>query len=87
MSEDTPIRGPVITTWALALAAVCLRYCARKVSKAGFWFDDWLIITATVSIPGTIKRGKYLGGPGAQSKLMFPPAPCHCNVRCLGLLE
>lgn len=43
-------RVGIIATWAIALITVCLRYLARRLSKAGLWYDDWLMIPATVSI-------------------------------------
>ena len=42
--------GSVIPTWLIALIAVCLRFLARRLSKAGLWYDDWLVIPAAVSI-------------------------------------
>lgn len=53
-NENTRIRGSIIGTWALALIAVCLRFFARRRSKAGFWYDDWLMVPATVSRPKEI---------------------------------
>ena len=50
----TSLRGIIIATWAIALIAVCLRFLARRLSKAGLWYDDWLMIPATVSIPHVI---------------------------------
>ena len=47
-SEARRIQGPVISTWILALIAVCARFAARKMSKAGLWYDDWLIIPTMV---------------------------------------
>lgn len=44
------LRVGIIATWAIALITVCLRYLARRLSKAGLWYDDWLMIPATVSI-------------------------------------
>ena len=49
--ELTGLRTTIITTWAMALVAVCLRFLARRLSKAGLWYDDWLMIPATVSTP------------------------------------
>lgn len=48
MSENTRIGGSILATWTLTLITVCLRYFARTLSKAGFWYDDWLIVPATV---------------------------------------
>ena len=28
----------------IAIAAVALRFYARKASKAGFWWDDWAVL-------------------------------------------
>ena len=33
----------------MASIAVCLRLAARRLSKAGFWYDDWLMVPAPVS--------------------------------------
>ena len=51
MSGNTHIHGSIIATWALALITVCLRFIARRLSNAGFWYDDWLLVPATVSNP------------------------------------
>lgn len=40
-----------IVTWTLAVTASCLRFTARRLSNAGFWYDDWLIVPAMVSVP------------------------------------
>ena len=42
--------GSIIATWLIALIAVCLRFLARRLSKAGLWYDDWLVIPAAVRI-------------------------------------
>ena len=44
-----PIRGSVLALWFYAVLGVCLRLLARRLSKAGFWYDDWLLIPAIVS--------------------------------------
>lgn len=49
MAEIIKLQGPDITTWALALMTVCVRFIARQISKEGFWYDDCLILLATVS--------------------------------------
>ena len=49
--EVMSLRAIVVATWAMALIAVCLRFLARRLSKAGLWYDDWLMVPATVSIP------------------------------------
>ena len=49
--ELTSLRFTIIATWATALVAVYLRFLARRLSKAGLWYDDWLMIPATVSHP------------------------------------
>ena len=60
MTDVASLQGSAIATWALALIIVCLRFIARRRSKAGLWIDDWLIIPATVSIPYTILRRNYI---------------------------
>ena len=58
-NEDALIKGSIIATWALALIAVCLRFIARRLSNARFWYDDWLVLAATVSIPHMDSRSNY----------------------------
>lgn len=43
------IRGSILAVWFYALLGLCLRFLARRLSKAGFWYDDWLLIPAIVS--------------------------------------
>ena len=59
-SGFTCANGSILATWALAVIAVCLRFLARRRSKAGLWYDDWLMIPATVSIPYKINRDSSL---------------------------
>ena len=33
----------------LAITAVALRFLSRKLSKAQYWWDDWMILGALVS--------------------------------------
>ena len=47
--EKGPIRGSALALWFYALLGLCLRFLARRLSKAGFWYDDWLLIPAIVS--------------------------------------
>ena len=58
-NEDALIKGSIIATWALAVIAVCLRFIARRLSKTRFWYDDWLVLAATVSIPRMNSRSNY----------------------------
>ena len=44
-----PISGSVLALWYYAVLGLCLRFLARRLSKAGFWYDDWLLIPAFVS--------------------------------------
>ena len=46
-------QGAIILLWAMALIAVGSRFLARRLSKAGLWYDDWLMIPAIVSITKT----------------------------------
>ena len=47
--ERGAIRGSVLALWFYAVLGLCLRFLARRLSKAGFWYDDWLLIPAIVS--------------------------------------
>ena len=40
--------GSMITLLVLSTFFVCLRLLSRKLSKAGFWLDDYLTILALV---------------------------------------
>ena len=53
MSEAVNVQASVLALWALTVIIVCLRFIARRLSKAGLWYDDWLIVPATVSILST----------------------------------
>ena len=41
--------GETITLTVAATIAVILRFIARKISPASFWWDDWTIIISLVS--------------------------------------
>ena len=41
----------------LSTAAVVLRFISRMLSKAGLWWDDWLIVAALVK-PNGISKSK-----------------------------
>ena len=47
--ERGAIRGSVLALWCYALLGLSLRFFARRLTKAGFWYDDWLLIPAIVS--------------------------------------
>ena len=49
-AEQARIRGTVVFTWSLMLIIVSLRFLARRLSKFGLWYDDWLMIPATVCL-------------------------------------
>ena len=86
-NENALIKGSIIATWALAVIAVGLRFVARRLSKARFWYDDWLILPATVSIPHTNNRSNYVESLGEQSKLIRVPGLRHGVVLHLCCLE
>ena len=46
--ERSHIKCSILATWILALIVLSLRFAARKISKAGFWWDDWLLVLAMV---------------------------------------
>ena len=52
MAERRPAPVPVgIDAFLIAIAslAIILRLVSRKLSHAGFWWDDWLAVIALVS--------------------------------------
>lgn len=40
------IAGFAASTWALAVIAVFLRFVSRRIARAGYWIDDWLMLPA-----------------------------------------
>ena len=42
------ILGVNIATFTLAIIAIILRFVSRRISRAPFWWDDWLMIPAIV---------------------------------------
>ena len=56
IDEQKTDQGIIILLWAIALIAVGFRFLARRLTKAGLWYDDWLMIPAIVSIPHRLKR-------------------------------
>ena len=54
------IQGPMIATCALAITACVLRFVARRMSKAGLWYDDWLIVPALVGAPEKLAMSQSL---------------------------
>ena len=46
--EQARLLGTIISTWILMLAIVALRFVARRLAKSFLWYDDWLILPATV---------------------------------------
>jgi hypothetical protein len=47
-NQQPRIIGLVAATWALATIALVLQFYCRRLSKAGFWWDDYLMIPAYV---------------------------------------
>ena len=47
---DTPttMYGIAVSMTMLALGAILLRFYARYIMKAGYWWDDWMMIPAMV---------------------------------------
>ncbi|KAL5339240.1 hypothetical protein BJX70DRAFT_364791 [Aspergillus crustosus] len=37
-----------IVTVVLATIAVCLRFLSRHIAKAGYWWDDWVIVSSVI---------------------------------------
>lgn len=51
------ILGSMIALLVLSTTFVMLRLLSRKLSKAGFWLDDYLIVLALVGQARSICRG------------------------------
>ena len=47
-NEQGRIKGSIAAVWSLAIITVVLRFSSRRLSKAGFWYDDWLLLPAIV---------------------------------------
>ncbi|KAL8627300.1 hypothetical protein Q9189_006992 [Teloschistes chrysophthalmus] len=45
-SQVPRILGVNIATFCLAVIAIVLRFTARRLSRAAFWWDDWLMVPA-----------------------------------------
>lgn len=45
-NAQAAIMGSILSTWALAVIAVILRFISRRIARAGFWVDDWLMLPA-----------------------------------------
>ena len=58
------ILGIVIFFFVLALIAVLLRFVSRRVSAVNFWWDDWILLLATVK--SHFIFWKLLFGPSAD---------------------
>ncbi len=72
--------GSIVTSWILAIVTVCLRFSARRISKAGLWYDDWLIVPATVRAPYAIHYRKLLVSQGGYIELTCMVVLHHYNV-------
>lgn len=47
-SQVPRILGVNIATFCLAVFAILLRFTARRLTRAAFWWDDWLMLPAIV---------------------------------------
>ena len=47
--DPKAIDGPAIAVCVLASVAFCLRIASRLMSRAGLWWDDFLLLPAFVS--------------------------------------
>ena len=49
-SRGPQVIGADMALLALATIAVILRFISRHISKANFWWDDWVLAVALVMI-------------------------------------
>ena len=47
-NKGSLVLGVSILVSVLAITAVALRFLSRKLSKAHYWWDDWMIVAALV---------------------------------------
>ena len=63
---SVPNRGSTIVGTCVALIvfstlAVALRFLSRRLSKAGYWYDDWLALAALVwSLDSSLSFGRTM---------------------------
>lgn len=43
--------GAAIVATVVPTIAVALRCCSRRLVKAGFWWDDWILLISLVATP------------------------------------
>ncbi|KAL8658977.1 MAG: hypothetical protein Q9202_007337 [Teloschistes flavicans] len=88
------IQGITIATFCLAIIAVVLRFTARRLTRAAFWWDDWLMLPAIVrcDIAYTIATCSYKFSLLAfywrifkQSKIRVPIYVLWAIVTCWGI--
>lgn len=48
-SRSGVVLGSIVSTYCIAVLMIILRTSAKRFSKAGFWLDDWMIYTGTVT--------------------------------------
>ena len=49
MADKGPILlAATVVVYALAGVAVFLRFLSRRLSRVGYWWDDWLALVALV---------------------------------------
>ena len=49
-TQQPRILGADLFTYCLAVLVVILRFISRKISKAPYWWDDWLMVPAIVRL-------------------------------------
>ena len=59
-SKQPDIYGTISTVCPVAVLVVVLRLLARRVSKAGYWWDDWIIIIAMVECTHSKVRARLV---------------------------
>ena len=51
-SRGPDILAAIVSTYCISILAITLRTAARRLSKVGFWLDDWLIYAGMVMLVG-----------------------------------
>ena len=71
-SRTREIYGATITLTIIATAAVILRFISRKISTASFWWDDWTILIALVTLSERNRSNDMYADNHSRSCILVP---------------
>ncbi|KKA16364.1 hypothetical protein T310_10060 [Rasamsonia emersonii CBS 393.64] len=82
-SKQPQIRGAILSTWLLAVLAVGLRFTSRWLVKAGFWWDDWLILLGLVITHAALPSEQNADGKPHSTDSCDGCRSCPGNLECV----